>query len=228
MFSQDWIYQTLLLLVPMMLSFSIHEYAHARTALAFGDPTAKLQGRVTLNPLAHLDPMGTIVLVLTHFVGWAKPVPVNRGNLHPPALGEICVSLAGPFSNIFLAVICGLLLKGWMHIGIPDNAVGNMGVIVIFATMMMNIGLAAFNLIPLFPLDGHHVLRELLPQRMQYNFMLWQMRYGMYVLLAVTIVPNVLRNSLGMHILGPVDWMYIGMRWVINAIVGLPPEVMNY
>ncbi|MCK4601484.1 MAG: site-2 protease family protein, partial [Phycisphaerae bacterium] len=81
MFDANWLYMTVIMAPPLLLSLTVHEFAHARTALAFGDPTAKHMGRCSLNPLVHLDPFGTIVLLVTHFIGWAKPVPVNPANM---------------------------------------------------------------------------------------------------------------------------------------------------
>ena len=97
-FQDDWFYRLILVAPPLLLSLTVHEFAHARTALAFGDPTAKAMGRVSLNPLVHLDPIGTIVLLVTRAFGWAKPVPINPANLHPRRLGDIAVSAAGPAS----------------------------------------------------------------------------------------------------------------------------------
>lgn len=193
-FDQNWLYQTILIAPGLLLSLTVHEYAHARTALAFGDPTAKNMGRVTLNPLRHLDPIGTIVLLVTHMVGWAKPVPVNTHNLHPRRLGDIMVSLAGPASNILLAVVTALLLKVCIALGpeVLGQSFYKTGGIMLLITMRVNIALCMFNLLPLFPLDGHHIMREMLPPRMQAPFMQWQMRFGAKVLLALLFGPHLL------------------------------------
>ncbi|MBS3734375.1 MAG: site-2 protease family protein [Phycisphaerae bacterium] len=205
------IYEILLLVGPLLLSLTVHEYAHARTALAFGDATAKNQGRCTLNPLAHLDPIGTIVLVVTRFIGWARPVPVNPNNLHPRRLGDIAVSLAGPMSNFCLAVLCGLGLKLlYMTIGAPKAPLERAGFLLLGWTMMANIGLGMFNLIPLFPLDGHHILRESLPttdQRMR--FMQWQIRYGRIALAALIFAPMVLETVLRRKVFRPISWLFV-------------------
>ena len=107
------------LIAAMLISLTLHELAHARTALAFGDPTAQMMGRISLNPLRHLDPIGSIALVLSMMagagIGWAKPVPVNPANLQPRRLGDIMVSLAGPMANLGLAVAAGLLLRLMVH-----------------------------------------------------------------------------------------------------------------
>lgn len=195
---QGTMYRLILILPGLLLSLTIHEFAHARTALAFGDPTAKHMGRVSLNPLRHLDPMGTIMIIVTSMAGvgfgWGKPVPVNTNNLHPRRLGDAMVSLAGPASNIFLAIVTALLLKVCITVG-PEvlgqklfMAAGKM----LLVTMALNIALCVFNLLPIFPLDGHHIVREMLPTRMQAPFMRWQMRFGFMVLLGLVFGPRLL------------------------------------
>ncbi|MCE5277222.1 MAG: site-2 protease family protein [Planctomycetaceae bacterium] len=191
----------LLLLAPgLLFSLTVHEFAHARMALAYGDPTAKLLGRVSLNPLRHLDPMGTIMLALTAFgkapFGWAKPVPYNPLNVHPLRLGQIMISLAGPLSNLALAVVTFGLVKLWMALDVHmSEAVFTAGFTMFLKLTVCNVCLAVFNIIPLYPLDGHHVVRELLPLRQSDEFMHWQVRYGSIVLLALLVGPWLLRNT---------------------------------
>ena len=211
MFDSAWVTITLLTAAPLLFSLTVHEYAHARMALAFGDPTAKLNGRVTLNPLAHLDPIGTLALFLVHF-GWAKPVPVNPMNLHPRRLGDIMVSLAGPLSNLLLAMVSGLLLRLWVFKGNPNHTYSEHISILLSWTLAVNLMLCLFNLIPLFPLDGHHILREFLPAGMRSDFMRWQVRYGQVGLLAMIFLPRVL------NVTGPIQAMF---RFVIEPFVRL-------
>ncbi len=203
MFSAEWIYESILLLVPLMFSLTVHEFAHARTALAFGDPTAKSMGRVSLNPLVHLDPLGTIVLIVTRGFGWAKPVPVNPNNLYPRRLGNIMVSLAGPASNLCLAIVAVVIMKVLMAILPAGQEATWQGPVfeMLFWLMIANIALCTFNLFPLFPLDGHHILRELLPPAKQADFMHWQIHYGRYILAGMILIPVLLKMP------SPVGWV---------------------
>ena len=202
--------------IPLLMSLSVHEFAHARTALAFGDPTAKMMGRCTLNPLAHLDPIGTIALLVVGF-GWAKPVPVNYGNLYPPRQAKILVSIMGPASNFALAVAMGLLLKTALYLpGAYAFFETDRGVFlfrVIRYTMAINVILCVLNMLPLFPLDGHHILRELLPVEMQVPFMHFQVRYGQMLLMAIIFVPMLMG---GMGLIG-----FLGsnvLNWITSSI----------
>ena len=177
---------------PLLLSLTLHEYAHARMALAFGDPTAKHNGRVTLNPLRHLDPVGTLMLLFSGVMGWAKPVPVNPYNLHPRRLGDIMVSLAGPLTNFLLAVVAAMLLRAWVAWGLQGHTVDPTVRLLLYYTAIANLGLCFFNLLPLFPLDGHHIARELLPPGKQQGFMRWQLQFGSFILMALIIGPHVI------------------------------------
>ncbi len=156
-----------------LLSLTVHECAHAWAAERSGDPTGRYLGRITLNPIPHIDIFGTIVFPLIAMItggwmfGWAKPVPFNPMNLRDRKMGEIMIALAGPFSNILLAVLCIVLYKA--IIGGSALSAGFSGGFNQPIAMMLQIGiylniiLAVFNLIPVPPLDGHHVLRNLLP-----------------------------------------------------------------
>jgi Zn-dependent protease len=205
---------------PMLLALTVHEYAHARTALAFGDPTALRLGRVSLNPLRHLDLVGTLVFVFTRAVGWGKPVPVNPFNLHPRRLGDAMVSAAGPVSNLVLALIsAGLfrLLLAAKDGGIPQPfvfAAGNM----LWYSVILNLGLCVFNLTPLFPLDGHHIVREMLPPSLQEGYMRWQLRYGMILFLVFCAGPGLLRRFLGIDMYDPIGSFH---SFLIDRVGGL-------
>lgn len=222
-FDAEWLYMTILLVPPLLLSITVHEFAHARTALAFGDPTAKYSGRVSLNPLRHLDPIGTLVMILTHFIGWAKPVPVNPANLHPRRLGNIMVSLAGPLSNLVLAIVCASLLRVWWLVGgAGGEGLFTVVVLMLFWTTVANLGLCAFNLIPLFPLDGHHILAELLPANKQGEFMYWQRRYGMMLLGALIFLPRLIETVTQQPApVNPIRFLYSHIIHLVQSVLGL-------
>lgn len=135
--------------LSLIIGLTIHEFAHAFIAEKLGDPTAKYQGRVTLNPLAHLDPFGSIMLLIAGF-GWGKPVPVNPQYFSRPAIDELLVALAGPASNLIMASVLGIIVQFN-----PIPAINELLVPVVF----INVMLAVFNLIPIPPLDGSKMLR---------------------------------------------------------------------
>jgi Zn-dependent protease len=182
------LWQIVLSVAVVLLSIAVHEFAHAKSADAAGDPTPRLHGRVTLNPLKHLDPLGTIMILMTSIsgygIGWGKPVPVNPQRMRNPRWDSLLVTAWGPFSNILIAVTCALVLRfaplDWLVWGPLAN--------VLQFAILINLGLAFFNLIPLFPLDGSWILKELLPPRAGYDFFRWNMRFGALVLLGAILV----------------------------------------
>jgi Zn-dependent protease len=162
--------RTIIIAAPVIVfSLTVHEYFHAWTAYRCGDPTAKDMGRLTLNPLAHLDVFGTLMLFLSHFrFGWAKPVPVNPYNLKNLRRDDFRISAAGPLSNLALALISGTVFR---ILNVLDLLRINEGLIVMLQLMIfINVSLAFFNLLPIYPLDGSHIFRNLLPE--QYGPML--------------------------------------------------------
>ena len=170
----------LLLTIPALLwALSFHEFCHGLAARLVGDPTAERYGRLTLNPLAHFDIVGTLMLLFVGF-GWAKPVPINTRYFRHPRRDLIIVSLAGVVGNILTAILSVLFLRffgeGWY------NLTGRAGLTIVVQMININMGLAAFNLIPIPPLDGSRVLEAFLPYKyMEYYY--WLERYGMIILL---------------------------------------------
>jgi Zn-dependent protease len=160
-----------IMLVPALLAVTLHEVAHGYTADRLGDPTARLLGRLSLNPLRHLDPIGTLALLFFGF-GWARPVPVNFNNLHRVRQDMILVSLAGPVTNFSLAIFSALLLRG---LGLWSEAVESNGAMVPMMlepiglmaglSLYINMILGIFNLLPIPPLDGGRIMTGILPHR---------------------------------------------------------------
>lgn len=202
-----------LFLVPFipvfLLALTLHEFGHAWTALQFGDPTAKLQGRVTLDPLKHLDLMGTIFMFVLHF-GWAKPVPVNPANFKPEQRrqAELWVSLAGIIANLLQAVAYALVWRALLLMN-PTLLYGATFLQrFLLLGVLINLALAIFNLLPIYPLDGAHVLKNLLPLRQATKFTELSQRYGTMVLLALILMGTFSTVSpLSTLIVVPRNWL---------------------
>ncbi len=178
-------YQFLIILVPVILfSLTIHEYAHALVAHRLGDDTAKRQGRLSLNPLVHLDVLGTLLLFIVHF-GWAKPVPVDPRNFRNPKKDMLMVALAGPVSNILTAIAAAVILKAVFEnfAVIPPGSGVDVAVRMLVWFMYIGIVLAVFNMIPVPPLDGSRVLYGLLPDSLAYRYARFE-TYGIFILFA--------------------------------------------
>lgn len=187
------LYNFLFLAVGLLTAITIHEYAHARTALYFGDATAKMYGRLTLNPLKHLDPIGALMLILFRF-GWAKPVPINPHNFSNYKKGTLWVSLAGPLSNIALAVAVAVL---WRVISLFPLPYDLLVITNRFFNLLIiyNVFFAVFNMIPVPPLDGSKVLGMLLPAKQSYYYSQYMgqiEQYGFWVLILL-VATGVLR-----------------------------------
>jgi Zn-dependent protease len=144
--------------VAILFGFSIHEYSHAQAACFLGDPTAKLQGRLTINPLAHFDPVGTLLIFIIG-IGWGKPVPFNPYNLRNQKWGPALVGLAGPASNFLMALIIGLSLR---FLGLSNPFLVSFFSVFVWINLILGI----FNLLPIPPLDGSHILLAALPPSM--------------------------------------------------------------
>ncbi|MCK4295920.1 MAG: site-2 protease family protein [Candidatus Marinimicrobia bacterium] len=176
-----------LLIPPILLALTFHEYMHGYTAYRLGDPTAKYAGRLTFNPLAHLDPIGTLMVFLVHF-GWAKPVPVNPSYFHDPKRDMLIVSVAGPAANMVLALLSGILVR-FVRAGalsfLPQFILQPIFIMLILS-LQINIALAIFNIIPLPPLDGSKILYGMLPHK--YDYIIDDVeRYGPFILMGVIL-----------------------------------------
>ena len=190
----------LLVAIPLLYSIILHELAHGWVAEKMGDPTARWLGRLTLNPIKHLDPIGTAMLFIFGF-GWAKPVPVNFNNLHPFRRGLIFVASAGIVTNILLAFIANFLIR--------FIDLSNMQALYILLkyTAGLNVMLAAFNLIPIPPLDGSKILMGFASRKLQYSMARIE-PYGFFIILA----------ALYLHILDPFIHL---IQAIIMGIIGL-------
>ncbi len=213
--------------VPVVLGIILHEVAHGWVASLRGDQTARMLGRVTLNPLPHIDPMGLGMFVLTalspmgFIFGWARPVPVNPRNFRSPRLDDILVSAAGALTNMALAVLFAILLRVSLSL-VPPEVFTSSGTARFFLNMFMtgvvaNFGLAWVNLLPIPPLDGSHILANLLPGPLAYQYQSLG-RYGFLILIALLMF-----NILGAVVVPLID---ISVRLVFS-LVGLS-EILGY
>ncbi|WP_240633183.1 site-2 protease family protein [Paenibacillus montanisoli] len=181
----------------LMIAFTLHEFAHAYSAYKFGDRTAYDAGRVTLNPRAHLDVMGTILLLVAGF-GWARPVPVNRGRFKHPRLMGIVVSAVGPLSNLLTAVV-GILLvylvneSGYLNSASHgvQQAIGHFS----YYLITINVLLFLFNLIPVPPLDGYRIIQDLVPLKVRIK-MDQHAQWGIFLFLLIVFIPALRRETL--------------------------------
>ena len=191
----------------LVIAMCVHEYAHARTAVAMGDFTPRMMGRLTLNPMAHIDPVGLLMLLIARF-GWAKPVVINPRNFKNWRRGELLVSLAGPAANLITAFIAVFVLAIYLNFGL--HLTHGM-VLVIRLIIIYNINFAIFNMIPIPPLDGSKILMALLPSQYAYKIASLE-RYSFIILVAFMMTPII-------------SWIFIPMQRFIftlfNAILSL-------
>lgn len=185
--------------VALIIGFTIHEFSHAYVASKFGDPTAKMLGRVTLNPAAHVDLLGMILLLIAGF-GWARPVPVNRENFDRPRLMSILVSAAGPVSNLILALLTAIIYYALNYFGLIGSFENNRIDIAIYTfvnyMILMNCFLFVFNLIPLPPLDGYRIVSDLLPPRISARLQAVE-KWAMLIFLLLVFIPPLREATIG-------------------------------
>ena len=168
----------------IVIAMVIHEYSHARVAYALGDYTPRLQGRLTLNPAAHVDPIGLLMLFVVHF-GWAKPVQINPMNFSNPRRDDILVSLAGPASNLITSFVALIILVLLAKFDFPLSE----GLLIVFNLIIVyNINFAIFNMLPIPPLDGSHILRNLLPYNLARAYEELE-RYSFIFLIIILVTP---------------------------------------
>ena len=194
MLDNETIVRLSLVAIILLAALPIHEFSHALIAYRLGDGTAKLLGRLTLNPIVHFDPVGGTLLILTLLIpgsgfifGWAKPTPVNPANLRGGRQSDALVALAGPASNLVLAAAAAIPFRVMIATGV--DAPLPFDILSLF--IQINISLMIFNLIPLPPLDGSHVLLALVDPRTSWQLRTFLSQYGSIILLALILIPSV-------------------------------------
>ncbi|GKS68886.1 Zn-dependent protease (includes SpoIVFB) [Nitrosomonas sp. PY1] len=207
--------------LPVIFAITLHEAAHGYAAKHFGDFTAYNEGRISLNPVRHIDPIGTILVPLSLFIiskmtmgagflfGWAKPVPVNFSNLRHPKSDMLWVAVAGPSANLFMAILWAVVIK--LAIAVPESSLAKPAVLMGIAGIEINIILMVLNLLPLPPLDGGRMAVSLLPHRLAYQFSRLE-PYGFVILLVLMF-----SGALG-AIIGPI---IIWFKIMIVSLFGL-------
>jgi len=203
--------------IIILVSFPVHEFSHAWMAYRLGDSTARYLGRLTLNPIAHFDPLGGLMLLASAYagggIGWAKPTPVNFANLRNGRTGEAMVAAAGPISNLVLAVAGGIVFRV-VHAIAPDPTSGQLAILEILLFFIeINVSLCIFNLIPVPPLDGTRVLLTALPPRQAFEFGPYLNQYGPIVLLLLIFIPLI--AGIG----GPLQWVFDNVGFPITRLI---------
>jgi Zn-dependent protease len=191
----------------ILLAITVHEYAHGLVAYRLGDPTAKMMGRLTLNPIPHLDPIGALLLLIARF-GWAKPVPIDARNFQNPRRGMLLSALGGPVANLVTAFVLGLVFQ--LLFGPVASAPVNAVSLIMYHAVFFNIILALFNLIPIHPLDGSHVLAGLLPEHEARQYAKLE-PYGMFILIGIIMAGSFMDRSIIWTVLGPFVEFFEGL-----------------
>lgn len=220
---QELLYQISIWAIPFLTAITFHEAAHGYVANRFGDDTAKRMGRLSANPLRHVDPFGTILmpamlLLATHgsfAFGAAKPVPVNFGRLKPIRLGIIAVAAAGPGTNVMLAFISALL---WHLLPLLPEAAAGWAQEMLRASILLNLWLAVFNMIPLPPLDGGRVAVALMPRPMAQRFAQTE-RYGILLILLLIVILPYVGSQIGIDLSFVSRFISTVVGWLLNLIV---------
>ena len=205
-FDFSGLWETLMRVIPALLCITLHELSHGAVARALGDDTAQKAGRLTLNPIKHLDPMGLLMMVVFGF-GYAKPVPINMMKFKNPKRGMAITALAGPVSNVLIAAVF-LFLYGLLAPLLYASAIGSYVWEMLLVTAQLSLAMAIFNILPIPPLDGSKVLFALLPESAYWKLMRYE-RYG-FILLAALLFTNVID--------GPLTWL---LRGGLNSLLPL-------
>jgi Zn-dependent protease len=199
-------------IAALIVAVTFHEFAHAFVALRLGDATAKLLGRVSLNPIRHLDLFGSLSFLFIGF-GWGKPVPINPYNMRgvSPLVGAAISAIAGPVSNVLLAFLATLPLRGDL---LSTGALDPIALAFIRELILINISLAAFNFLPIPPLDGFSLARLVLP----YHISAWLEQYGMFILIALVFLPQI-TSMMGMRGMDPLTQVMRPLTQLIGSLV---------
>lgn len=230
----DTLFQAAALIAPLVLAIVFHEVAHGRVARYFGDPTALERGRLTLNPLRHVDPIGTVILpgmlALAHLpvFGWAKPVPVDPRRLDHPRRDMMLVAAAGPATNLVLALVgavgLGLFVRAFAGAGAGmAGGLAGFAALNLINFIVINVFLALFNLLPIPPFDGSHIAEGLLPRRLARAYASVRRLGFALVLVLLIVLPTLVKgfDPVGALIGAPVDWLtghYFGLaQWIAGG-----------
>jgi Zn-dependent protease len=192
-------------------AITIHEYCHAKFADMAGDDTPRSQGRVTLNPLAHLDPLGTIMILISSLagvgIGWGRPVLVDQRKLRNRRVDNFILIIAGPLSNLLQAIFWAILFRFEIVTSFA------------YVSVFINTGLFVFNLVPLGPLDGHWLVSELLPDKQRFAWLKFCHGPGMFIFLALVLIPPGPYDVLG-------NFMYPFIKRIVSVLLGTPSDVL--